>query len=111
MKKAVETLKRDWLLMLLILLGVILGLSLYPMLPGKVPILWSGPGQVSTYGTKLEAAFGVPFINLIVYLAYLFMVRMKKDSPSTRFAIYIVVILLFIAQAAILFSAAKILRF
>lgn len=71
MQKISDTLKKDWLILILILIGFALGAYFYPSLPDKVPTHWNASGQVNGYGSKLFGAFGLPAISLAMYLMFL----------------------------------------
>ncbi|MHB8075759.1 DUF1648 domain-containing protein [Desulfosporosinus fructosivorans] len=71
MPKISDTLKKDWLILILILIGFALGIYFYPSLPDKVPTHWNASGEVNGYGSKLFGAFGLPAISLATYLLYL----------------------------------------
>ena len=62
MLKISSILKKDWLIIILILLGFALGAYFYPSLPDRVPIHWNVNGEVNGYGSKLFGAFGLLFI-------------------------------------------------
>jgi uncharacterized membrane protein len=70
-KKMSNVLKKDWVLLILIVLGFALGVYFYPSLPDKVPIHWNSRGEVNGYGSKLFGAFGLPLLNLGLYLLFL----------------------------------------
>ncbi|MDR3601447.1 MAG: SdpI family protein [Desulfosporosinus sp.] len=71
MQKISSILKQDWLIIIMIFLGFVLGAYFYPSLPDKVPIHWGVNGEVNGYGSKLFGAFGLPAINFATYLMYL----------------------------------------
>ncbi|OLN31152.1 SdpI family protein [Desulfosporosinus metallidurans] len=71
MEKISSTLKKDWLIIILIILGFALGAYFYPSLPDRVPIHWNARGEINGYGSKLFGAFGLPLINLGMYLMFL----------------------------------------
>lgn len=71
MEKMNRVLKRDWLILTLIILGFVLGAYFYPSLPDKVPIHWNAKGEINGYGSKYFGAFGLPSINLAMYLIFL----------------------------------------
>ena len=71
MQKISDTLKKDWLILILILFGFALGAYFYPSLPDKVPTHWNASGEVNGYGSKLFGAFGLPAISLTMYLMFL----------------------------------------
>lgn len=71
MPKIFSILKKDWLIIILILVGFALGAYLYPSLPERVPIHWNANGQINGYGSKLFGAFGIPLITLGLYIMFL----------------------------------------
>jgi Predicted integral membrane protein len=71
MERISNVLKRDWLILVLIILGFALGAYFYPSLPDKVPIHWNASGEINGYGSKLFGAFGLPSINLAMYIMFL----------------------------------------
>ena len=71
MKKISNVLKKDWVMLILIILGFALGLYFYPLLPDRVPTHWNFKGQVDGYGGKFLGAFGLAFTNLGMYLLFI----------------------------------------
>jgi len=71
MQKISSILKQDWLILILILFGFALGAYFYPSLPDRVPIHWNATGEINGYGSKLLGSFGLPLINLGLYLMFL----------------------------------------
>ena len=71
MQKISNILKKDWLILILIIFGFVLGAYFYPSLPDKVPTHWNANGEVNGYGSKLFGAFGLPAISLATYLLFL----------------------------------------
>ena len=71
MKKISNVLKKDWAILILIVLGFALGVYFYPSLPDRVPIHWNLNGEVNGYGSKFYGAFGLPLMNLGIYLLFL----------------------------------------
>ncbi|MBU3091455.1 SdpI family protein [Clostridium sp. CM028] len=71
MKKINNILKKDWLILILIVLGFALGAYFYPSLPDRVPTHWNHKGQIDGYGSKLFGTFGLPLINLGIYLLFI----------------------------------------
>ncbi|MCB2292678.1 SdpI family protein [Clostridium algoriphilum] len=71
MKKITSFIKKDWLILILIVLGFALGAYFYPSLPDKVPIHWDLQGQVNGYGNKFMGAFAIPLVNLGIYLLFI----------------------------------------
>jgi len=71
MRKISNILKKDWAILILILLGFALGVYYYPLLPDRVPMHWSLKGEVNGYGSKSAGAFGLPLMNLGIYILLL----------------------------------------
>jgi len=71
MKKINKFLKKDWLILILISLGFALGAYFYPSLPDKVAIHWNLQGEVNGYGNRFVGAFGIPLVNLGIYLLFI----------------------------------------
>ena len=85
MLKIGSILKKDWLIIILILLGFALGAYFYPSLPDRVPIHWNATGEINGYGSKLFGAFGLPLINLGLYLMFLMLPYIdpkRKNYPD-----------------------------
>ena len=59
-----EQLRRDWPLLLLILVLFALGIYFYPRLPERVPSHWNVRGEVDGYSSRFFGAFGLPLLNL-----------------------------------------------
>lgn len=70
MKNISSLLKKDWPILILIVLGFVIGVYFYPSLPDRVPIHWNAQGQVNGYGSKLFGTFGIPLIILGMYLMF-----------------------------------------
>ena len=60
MKKLSNFLKKDWVLIILIILGFAVGLYFYPSLPSRVPIHWNLKGEVNGYGSKFLELLDFP---------------------------------------------------
>lgn len=71
MVKIGNILKKDWLLIIMIIFGFALGAYFYPSLPDRVPIHWNANWEVDGYGSKLFGALGLPAISLAMYLLFL----------------------------------------
>jgi uncharacterized membrane protein len=82
MEKINNILKKDWAILILIILGFVFGIYFYPSLPNRIPILWNLKGEVNGYGSKFYGAFGIPLLNLGIYL--LFLVLPYFALPYTR---------------------------
>jgi len=83
MKQIIKVLKTDWAILILIALGFALGIYYYPSLPSRVPVHWNFKGEVNGYGSRFYGAFGIPLINLGVYL--LLLMPPKIDPKRKNF--------------------------
>ncbi len=66
------TLKREWLLWLVILSPLVLVLAKWSEFPARIPMHWNVEGEVDQYGGK-AALFMGPGINLAIYLLLIFL--------------------------------------
>lgn len=112
MKKISNFLKKEWVIILLILLGFIIGTYFYPYLPDKVPTHWNIHGEIDGYGSKLFGAFGMPLINLGIYLLYVVLpyVDPKRNNyesfkPTYQLYKYIIIIFFFCLHVITMLNA------
>lgn len=99
MKKLTSLLKEDWVIIILLILGFVLGAYFYPSLPDKVPIHWDAKGEVNGYGSRFFGAVGLPLINVAMYLLFraLPFIDPKKKNYETfkatyRFVMYLIIV-------------------
>lgn len=71
MKKISNVLRKDWGILILIVLGFAIGVYLYPSLPSRVPNHWNSRWQIDGYGSKAFVTFGLPLINLGMYVLFI----------------------------------------
>ncbi|NMB45614.1 MAG: SdpI family protein [Firmicutes bacterium] len=64
-------LRRDWPLLTLLLILFALGIYFYPQLPERVPSHWNIRGEVDGYSSRFFGAFGLPLLNLGIYVLML----------------------------------------
>ena len=64
--------KRELLLISLIILTFIVGVSLYPNLPERLPSHWNAKGEIDSWSGKNFAIFFYPFFTLGMYLLLTF---------------------------------------
>lgn len=112
MKKISNILKKEWFLILLILLGFVMSIYFYPSLPDKMPIHWDIHGEVNRYGSKLFGAFGMPLIILGIYLLYVVLpyIDPKRKNyegfkPTYQLFKYIIIIFFFCFHTMTLLNA------
>lgn len=75
--------KREWPLLLILVIPFIVGVILYPYLPDQIPIHWNVHGEVDDYGPKLIGTFGIPLLNAGMYV--LFIVLPKIDPRRDNY--------------------------
>lgn len=109
MKKISNVLKKDWVILILIVLGFALGVYFYPSLPDKVPINWNSKGEVSGYGSKFLGAYGIAVVNLAIYLMFLVLPYIdpkrknyEKFQSTYQYLKYLLIIFLFGAEVTTL---------
>jgi len=112
MNKKIDFIKKEWPIMLLILLSFILGIYFYPSLPDKVPSHWNINGQIDGYSSRFFGAFGIPMMNIGLYVLLLAapLIDPKKRnydyfSSTYRFIRYLTHILFIGIQALTLVAA------
>lgn len=71
MKKISNVLRKDWGILILIVLGFAIGVYLYPSLPRRVPNHWNSRWQIDGYVSKAFVTFGLPLINLGMYVLFI----------------------------------------
>ena len=82
-----EQLRRDWPLWTLILLLLASGVYFYPQLPEQVPSHWNVRGEVDGYSSRFFGAFGLPLVNLAIYVMMLVIPSLDpKKTSYERFA-------------------------
>lgn len=74
--------KKDVIIILLILLMFIIGFASYPFLPEKIPMHWNFKGEIDRYGSKFEGVWAIPLLTLFLYLGLLFVPYLdpKKEN-------------------------------
>ena len=80
MEKISNIFKKDRVNLILIALGFVLVIYFYPLLPNKIPIYWNLAGQAG-YANKFYGAFGIPTINLAIYLLF---VMLPPIDPTRK---------------------------
>ena len=82
-----EQLRRDWPLWTLILLLLASGVYFSPQLPERVPSHWNVRGEVDGYSSRFFGAFGLPLVNLAIYVMMLVIPSLDpKKTSYERFA-------------------------
>ncbi|MCJ7689464.1 MAG: SdpI family protein [Clostridiaceae bacterium] len=73
MKKILDTIKKDWIIIAILTLTFIVCLYFYPSLPEKMPSHWNSKGQIDGYSGRFFGAFGIPLMNLAFYFMFIFL--------------------------------------
>ncbi|KPU43148.1 immunity protein SdpI [Oxobacter pfennigii] len=73
MGKIAKTLKKDWILLLLILAGFCMSIYFYPALPDRVPSHWNIHGEIDGYMNRFWGAFLMPLMNAGFYFFFIFL--------------------------------------
>lgn len=63
--------KREWILIVLILLMFLASIFLYPSMPKEIPTHWNVDGKVDDYSSREFGLFFMPIFLLILYLLFL----------------------------------------
>lgn len=106
--------KREWPLLLILIIPFIVGTILYPHMPDQVPIHWNVHGEVDGYGSKLFGAFGLPVLNLGMYILFIVLPKIdpkRNDYPkfnnaylAIRYALHLFFVLIFALTLAAAFE-------
>ena len=100
MKTINNIVKKDWIMLVVIILSFIVGAYFYPSLPARVPIHWNASGQVDNYGSKLFGAFGLPTISLGIYILFIILPyidpkRKNYDSFKSTYQLFKYIMIVF----------------
>lgn len=71
MNKIINKIKKDWFIILLMILTLIISLLLYPKLPDKMPSHWNIKGEVDAYSSKLSGVLNINLMNIGFYFLFL----------------------------------------
>ncbi len=74
--------KREILPISIIVLMFIVGITLYPSMPDRMPIHWNTKGEIDSYGPKFVGLLIMPLVVAFMYWAFLFIpkVMVYKDN-------------------------------
>lgn len=84
MKKIIENIKKDWLILLLMIITLIVSIYLYPSLPDKMPSHWNIKGEVDAYSSKLSGVLNINLMNIGFY--FLFLILPSIDPKKQNYA-------------------------
>lgn len=73
---------RRWLAPLIILVTLAFTLAVYSRLPERMPMHWGLNGEVNRYGSRVEAAFLLPGVMVVVWLLLRFLPRIDPRRAN-----------------------------
>ena len=85
--------KKEWMILILLIVSFIGGAYFYPSLPRMLPSHWGFNGQVDGYSSKELIAFGFPAIALAMYVMMLIIPLIdpkKKNYDLFKGAYYVI---------------------
>jgi len=103
---------RKWFAPALIAAAVLFSMFVYPRLPERMPVHWGLHGQVDRYGSRVEGAFMLPALMLLIWLLLRFLPRIDprrenyaKFADTYELLINSFITLLAVMQVALLGTA------
>ena len=73
---------RKWFAPVLIAAAVLFSMSVYRQLPERMPVHWGWHGQVDRYGSRVEGAFMLPALMLLIWLLLRFLPRIDPRREN-----------------------------
>lgn len=73
---------RRWFAPLLIVASVAFSLAMYARLPQRMPVHWGLQGEVDRYGSRIEGAFFVPLMMLVLWGLMRFLPRIDPRRAN-----------------------------
>lgn len=82
--KFISFIKKDWPILLIALIPLILAVYFYPQMPEKVPSHWNYQGEIDGYMSSFGGTFFLPLMNIGMYVLFLVlpMIDPKKANYS-----------------------------
>ncbi|MDD3223959.1 MAG: SdpI family protein [Clostridium sp.] len=112
MKKISNTLRKDWVLLMIIALEFIISAYFYKSLPNKLPIQWNFSGEANSYVGKLYGSLASPLAGLALYIMLLILPAIdpskasyKKFNATYQFLKYLLVIFSFAMEIVTILPA------
>lgn len=81
--KISERIKKDWPILLLMMIVLVVSIVLYPSLPEKVPSHWNIKGEIDAYSSKLFGVLGINMMNIGMY--FLFIILPNLDPRRENY--------------------------
>ena len=66
-----DNLRKDWFLLLILLVLLVAAFVVYPQLPERVPMHWNIKGEIDGYGSRFTGAFAIPLLTTGIYVGML----------------------------------------
>jgi uncharacterized membrane protein len=76
--------KKEWPLLVILAVPVVIAVLVYPQMPEQVPIHWNIEGQANGYGSREFGTFFLPLMNIAMYV--LFLVLPKLDPKYANYS-------------------------
>jgi uncharacterized membrane protein len=73
---------RKWFAPLLIIATIAFSAAIYSRLPERVPVHWSLTGDINRYGSRVEGAFLLPGMMIVVWLLLRFLPRIDPRRAN-----------------------------
>jgi len=100
-----DYLKKDWLILFVLLFPFIVTLYFWNELPEQIPIHWNYEGEIDNYVTKMPGIFIIPAFAVVLYILFLAIPRIdprwnnynlfKGSYQTLKFSIVALMTLLF----------------
>ena len=75
--------RKEWPLLVILAIPIVIAVMVYPHMPERVPIHWNIQGQPNNYGSREFGTFFLPLLNIGMYV--LFLVMPKLDPKYANY--------------------------
>ena len=79
----IDLIKKEWKLLVLLLVTMIVAAVVYPYMPEQVPTHWNVKGEVDDYSGRAFGTFFIPVLNILLFV--LFLVTPKIDPKRGNY--------------------------
>lgn len=76
--------RREWPALLAIVIGLLVTIWLYPLLPDPMPTHWNAQGQVDGYSSRQVGAILLPGLSVLIYILLLVLPRIDPRHESMQ---------------------------
>ncbi|NLT94952.1 MAG: SdpI family protein [Clostridia bacterium] len=104
-------LKKEWFLLLILIIQLIAAIIIYPYMPDQVPTHWNMRGEIDDYSSKEFGTFFLPLMNIGLYVLFLALPHLDPKKANydkfhgsyrlIRFATHIFFTFMFFITAAV----------